>query len=174
MMYRLVLGVCLLMSTLSVKADSQTNQFDDLVYPPAQSSMMPLPGYGANSNLPLVPQPFGYIAPYNMSSYPHSYNPYPNGNGQAINQPSTRQSSEPNRTRKPWGDVRHIWPDFYTEQTNELWDRMINAPHDMGYMPGGWRFPSLSTPDPVTVGDAVANQVPPIMEEVPNFMNFAN
>lgn len=68
-----------------------------------------------------------------------------------------------------WGDERHIWPDFYTDFTDEAWDWMIGSPRDMGYMPGGWRFPYISMPDPVTVADAVANQVPPIMEEIPNF-----
>lgn len=75
--------------------------------------------------------------------------------------------------KKPWGDTRYIWPDFYTDFTNDTWDKMINAPYEMGYMPGGWRFPSLSSPDPVTVGDAVTNQFPPIMEEAGNFVNFA-
>ncbi len=73
-----------------------------------------------------------------------------------------------------WGDERHIWPDFYTKGTNELWDNMINAPFKMGRMPGGWRAPSLSSPDPVTVGDAVLNQIPPIMEEAGNMTDFSN
>ena len=55
-----------------------------------------------------------------------------------------------------------------------MWDNMMNAPYDMGRMPGGWRFPSLSSPDPVTVGDAITNQFPPIIDEMPNFMPFMN
>jgi hypothetical protein len=82
--------------------------------------------------------------------------------------PTQNQSKE----KKPWGDTRYIWPDFYTDSTNKFWDKMINSPYDMGYMPGGWRFPSFSSPDPVTVGDAVTNQLPPIMEETGHFMNF--
>jgi len=78
------------------------------------------------------------------------------------------------KKQKPWGDTRYIWPDFYTDATGDMWDNMVNAPYDMGRMPGGWRFPSLSSPDPVTVGDAVTNQFPPIMDEVPNFMPFMN
>jgi hypothetical protein len=74
---------------------------------------------------------------------------------------------------KPWGDTRYIWPDFYTDFTGDVWDKMINAPYEMGYMPGGWRFPSLSSPDPITVGDAITNQFPPIAEEAGNFVNFA-
>ncbi len=78
------------------------------------------------------------------------------------------------KEKHAWGDERHIWPDFYTDFTGDLWDKMINAPFDAGRMPGGWRAPSLSTPDPATVGDAVANQLPPIAEEMGNMTNFAN
>jgi hypothetical protein len=73
-----------------------------------------------------------------------------------------------------WGDERHIWPDFYTKGTNNMWDDMINAPFKMGRMPGGWRAPSLSMPDPVTIGDAVTNQIPPIMEEAGNMTDFTD
>ena len=77
------------------------------------------------------------------------------------------------KQKKPaWGDERHIWPDFYTDFTGDAWDKMVNAPFDAGRMPGGWRAPSLSTPDPVTVSDAIANQIPPIMEEAGNMTNF--
>ncbi len=78
------------------------------------------------------------------------------------------------KEKHAWGDERHIWPDFYTDFTGNAWDKMINAPFDAGRMPGGWRAPSLSSPDPVTVGDAVANQIPPIAEEMGNMTNFAN
>ncbi len=71
---------------------------------------------------------------------------------------------------KPWGDTRYIWPDFYTNFTDDVWDKMINAPYDMGRMPGGWQFPSISMPDPVTVSDAIANQVPPFAEEAGNMV----
>lgn len=167
-----LVGIVLSIGTLTVQAN---NQFDDLVYPPTQNQtpMTPPPVYGANPNLPFAPNPYGYGVPYNMSSYPYGYNPYPYGRA-LIPPPQVPQPQAQKKERKAWGDVRHIWPDFYTDMTNDMWDKMINAPYDMGYMPGGWRFPSLSTPDPVTVGDAVANQVPPIMEEIPNFMNFAN
>jgi hypothetical protein len=76
--------------------------------------------------------------------------------------------------KKAWGDIRHIWPDFYTDFTDEAWDKSMNAPYEMGRMPGGWRAPSLSSPDPVTVGVAVTNLFPPMLEEMGNMMNFAN
>jgi hypothetical protein len=109
--------------------------------------------------------------PYNYGGYPM----YPMGNPYAVQQPMPgprQQMPAKKKVIKPWGDTRYIWPDFYTDTTGDMWDKMMNAPSDMGYMPGGWRFPSLSTPDPVTVSDAITNQFPPIMEEVPNFVNF--
>jgi hypothetical protein len=72
-----------------------------------------------------------------------------------------------------WGTERNIWPDFYTKGTNNMWDDMINAPFKMGRMPGGWRAPSLSMPDPVTIGDAVTNQMPPMAEEAGNMIDFS-
>lgn len=104
---------------------------------------------------------------------PQYRSPY-NPNMAATPGPKAPPPPVPKKEVKPWGDTRYIWPDFYTDFTGDFWDKMINAPYEMGYMPGGWRFPSISTPDPVTVGDAVANQVPPILDESANFINFAN
>ena len=76
------------------------------------------------------------------------------------------------REKHAWGDERNIWPDFYTDSTNDMWDNMINAPFKMGRMPGGMRAPSLSMPDPVTIGDAVTNQLPPMAEEMGNMVDI--
>lgn len=127
-----------------------------------------------------------YYAYPNRSAFPR---PAPNNN-MPYNAPQRAQPSAPvlNVTGKPsfpmrqkivkekkaWGDKRNIWPDFYTGSTGDMWDSMMNAPFDMGRMPGGWRAPSLSTPDPVTVGDAVGNQIPPIIEEMGNMTDFTN
>ena len=35
----------------------------------------------------------------------------------------------------------------------DSWDDTLNAPSDMGEMPGGWNAPSISAPNPVDVGD---------------------
>jgi hypothetical protein len=35
----------------------------------------------------------------------------------------------------------------------DRWDDALNAPSDMGEMPGGWNAPSISAPNPVDVGD---------------------
>ena len=67
--------------------------------------------------------------------------------------------------KKAWGDKRNIWPDFYTDFTDTAWDEAIGGPRKLGRMPGGWRFPYVSTPDPVTVSDAITNKFPPIAEE---------
>lgn len=109
-------------------------------------------------------------APQPVSQYRSPYNP----NIPATPGPKPPPAPQPKKVVKPWGDTRYIWPDFYTDFTGDFWDEMINAPNQMGYMPGGWKFPSLSSPDPVTVGDAVANQMPPIMDEGANFIDFAN
>ncbi len=117
-----------------------------------------------------------YIHSQTTTTTPYQY---PIINPQLMNQqlrnkkplPPFRKKPE-KKKKKPWGDTRYIWPDFYTDATGNLWDDMLNAPYDIGRMPGGWRAPSLSTPDPVTVGDAVANQVPPFVDEVPNFFPF--
>lgn len=133
---------------------------------------MPMYSYQGYPN-PLQPPMSASLAnPTPAPNYAYT-SPY-NSNQPATPGPRPAPAPQANKETKPWGDTRYIWPDFYTDQSSDLWDKMINAPHDLGYMPGGWRFPSFSSPDPVTVGDAVANQVPPIMEEVPNFMNFTN
>jgi len=144
-----------------------------LIVPQNTAPMQPYYGYNPYMAGMQPQQP----APQAMASaaapayqYTSPYNP----NMPATPGPKPPPPPEPKKEVKPWGDTRYIWPDFYTDATGDWWDKMFNAPHDLGYMPGGWRFPSFSSPDPVTVGDAVANQMPPIMEEVPNFMNFTN
>ena len=51
----------------------------------------------------------------------------------------------------------------------DTWDDMINAPADMGEMPGGWYAPTISTPNPVDVGDefgTAAQDMPTQMRNV--------
>lgn len=144
-----------------------------------------------------VPSQWGYY-PQQRFNTPYAYyqqpsmqpqaNPYPTVTQRPAYQNNIAANATANNTgrtlypmrkkikkeKNAWGDERHIWPDFYTTFTGDAWDKMVNAPFDVGRMPGGWRAPSLSTPDPVTVSDAVANQVPPIVEEMGNMTNFAN
>lgn len=95
-----------------------------------------------------------------------------NGNNQNWNMPFLNSGNK-NR-KKAWGDKRNIWPDFYTDFTDEAWDSMMSEPRDLGRMPGGWRFPYISMPDPVTVSDAITNQFPPIAEEAGNMADFSD
>lgn len=138
------------------------------VYPQGyQNPQRVYPGMQPQQGAPVMAQT-PQALPANQ--YRSPYNP----NIAATPGPKPPPPPEPKKVVKPWGDTRYIWPDFYTDFTGDFWDEMINAPYQMGYMPGGWRFPSLSSPDPVTVGDAVANQVPPILDESANFINFAD
>ncbi|MEE9302360.1 MAG: hypothetical protein V3U84_01110 [Thiotrichaceae bacterium] len=128
------------------------------------------------SNMTPFGNSFSPTSMFNNNNYPtpwsnsNNWNPWSNGNNSQM--PFFSQNNT--NKKKAWGDTRHIWPDFYTGFTEEFWDKSTNAPHDMGRMPGGWKAPSLSSPDPVTVGDAVLNQFPPIMEEMGNMMDFSN
>lgn len=130
------------------------------------------PAYGVYPYAPAYP--YAYRYPSYGYTYPLAMNPYalrpPMLAPYALRPPVPQQP--PKKETKPWGDTRYIWPDFYTDFTGDMWDKMINAPYEMGYMPGGWRFPSFSSPDPVTVADAVANQVPPFAEEAGKMVPF--
>ncbi|MEE9352643.1 MAG: hypothetical protein V3U78_10310 [Thiotrichaceae bacterium] len=129
------------------------------------------------SNMTPFGNSFSPTSMFNNNNFPtpwsnsNNWNPWTNGNNSQM--PFFPQQNNTNK-KKAWGDVRNIWPDFYTEFTDEMWDKSTNGPYDMGRMPGGWRAPSLSSPDPVTVGDAVLNQFPPMMEEMGNMMDFSN
>ena len=51
----------------------------------------------------------------------------------------------------------------------DSWDDMLNAPSDMGELPGGFNAPSVSVPNPVDVGDefdSAARDVPGQMRNV--------
>ena len=53
--------------------------------------------------------------------------------------------------RSPWDSGRGGWMD--KDKFSDRWDDMLNAPSDMGEMPGGFTAPSVSAPNPVDVGD---------------------
>lgn len=143
-------------------------------YLPAYPNYQPYTQYQAvpNYRYPVAPSVAGKQMPYsNYSQRTPTNSPTVNP---PINKPAYPMRKKIKKEKHAWGDERHIWPDFYTGATGELWDKMINAPFDAGRMPGGWRAPSLSSPDPATVSDAIANQMPPIAEEMGNMTNFAN
>ncbi|GAA0417762.1 hypothetical protein GCM10009133_27770 [Cocleimonas flava] len=125
--------------------------------------------FGNNSGNSFNPFSNGAMPFANNSNYPMN-NMFSNNNN---DMPFFGNSNNSNR-KKAWGDKRNIWPDFYTDFTDEAWHTMSSTPRDLGRMPGGWRFPHISTPDPVTVSDAITNQFPPIAEEAGNMMDFSD
>ena len=142
--------------------------------PFSNNNMMPF-GNGNNSfnpfssgNMPFTNNSGGMV-PSNPMNNMFGNN---NGNNQNWNMPFFNSNN--NKRKKAWGDKRNIWPDFYTDFTDEAWDTMMSGPRDLGRMPGGWRFPYISMPDPVTVSDAITNQFPPIAEEAGNMADFSD
>ena len=128
--------------------------------------------FGNNSGNSFNPFSGGNMPFGNNSNNPMS-NMFGNNNANNNTMPFFGNTRNPNR-KKAWGDTRNIWPDFYTDFTDDAWDTMSSGPRDLGTMPGGWRFPHISTPDPVTVSDAITNQFPPIAEEAGNMMDFSD
>lgn len=53
-----------------------------------------------------------------------------------------------------------------------MWDDMINAPSEMGEMPGGWNAPSISVPNPVDVGSEFRDEAPNLARELPDMINI--
>ncbi len=140
-------------------------------------------GFPFSNNL----MPFGNSR--NNNFFPFSNGNFPfNNNGNSFGMPSNPMNNmfgnnrgnmpffnkSKKKRKKAWGDKRNIWPDFYTDFTDEAWDTAMGGPRDLGVMPGGWRFPYISTPDPVTVSDAIVNQFPPIAEEAGNMADFSD
>jgi len=127
-----------------------------------------------NSNMPFSGGNMPFMNNGNNSFGNLPTNPMGNmfGNNGNNKMPFFGNTRNKNR-KKAWGEERNIWPDFYTDFTDDSWDTMSSGPRDLGVMPGGWRFPHISTPDPVTVSDAITNQFPPIGEEMGNMMDFS-
>lgn len=143
-------------------------------FPFSNNNMMPF-GNGNNSSNPFssgnMPFPNGSNG---MMPSNHMNNMFGNSNGNNQNWNMPFLNSNNKKRKKAWGDKRNIWPDFYTDFTDEAWDTMMSGPRDLGRMPGGWRFPYISMPDPVTVSDAITNQFPPIAEEAGNMADFSD
>jgi len=145
-------------------------------YPRTNQNSFPF----GNNMMPFGNQNNGFN-PFSNNSMPFS-----NGNGMMPANPMKNMFGSNNNTNMPffpstnknrkkaWGTERNIWPDFYTDFTDEAWDTMMSGPRKLGTMPGGWRFPYISTPDPVTVSDAITNQFPPIVEEAGKMADFSD
>lgn len=155
----------------AVYTPMQWNYYPQQRFRPPYSFYQP---YAQNQSIPypLAAYPTGKQRP---TPYPQaSANNVPNMAGNNSNRTLYPMRKKIKKKKHSWGEERHIWPDFYTGFTRDAWDKMINAPFDVGRMPGGWRAPSLSTPDPATVSDAVANQMPPIAEEMGKMTHLTN
>ena len=77
------------------------------------------------------------------------------------------------------GGRNGIWgmhpDDWFTSNPEDgfayMWDDMINAPSEMGEMPGGWNAPSISVPNPVDIGSEFRDEAPNLMREIPDMIN---
>ncbi|MEE9309955.1 MAG: hypothetical protein V3U64_02965 [Cocleimonas sp.] len=156
------------------RVDNNTNTSNN--FPFSNTNMMPF-GNGNNNGNSFNPFSSGNMPFSNNKGGMMPSNPMTTmfGNNSANNQNFNMPFLNTNSNRKKaWGDKRNIWPDFYTNFTDESWDTMMSSPRKLGRMPGGWRFPYISMPDPVTVSDAIANQFPPIAEEAGNMADFSD
>jgi len=159
-------------------AASQTNLVQAAEYPyPSQAAP---PGYtppGYNPGYQYYPPryPQAYPRPYyrdrnyNRNS---SFSPW-GGSGPGFSGPwdSGRGSSMPwdsNRGGRsmPWDSGRGGW--MNKDKFADGWDDMLNAPSDMGEMPGGFTAPSVSVPNPIDVGDEFDNAARDAPEQMRN------
>jgi hypothetical protein len=58
------------------------------------------------------------------------------------------------------------------EGVAEMWEDMINAPADMGEMPGGWYWPEIGLPNPVDVQRELRDSAPELAREIPDMINI--
>ncbi len=51
------------------------------------------------------------------------------------------------------------------------WDEALDAPSQMGTMPGGWNAPSISVPNPIEVGDQFKDAAQDLPNQIQNMQN---
>ena len=145
-------------SNLVLAADNPyANQTAPYGYNPGYQNYPPqgAQGYGPNTDLPPGYRP----PPYSNRNYgggPSFSGPWNNSRGNSMPWSSNRGSSMPWDSGRggrsmPWDSGRDGWMD--KDKFANRWDDMLNAPSDMGEMPGGFTAPSVSAPNPVDVGD---------------------
>ena len=106
---------------------------------------------------------------------PHM-NQYRQGNAApAYNNPGYRPSRPNNgwnpnaRNNRFWGNSGpNRWMNPNKGNMGRGWNDMTNGPGRMGEMPGGWRAPEVSLPNPVDVGDQVQGNVKDLPEQMRN------
>lgn len=139
---------------------------------PSNPMGTPFPTYrGTNNNRPFnVPSTFSAMPLSNTNGVnPMAMTGWNNLGSRLPLLPKTNKTNR----KKAWGNKPNIWPDVYTDFTNRAWHEGIRTPHNLGQMPDGWHFPSLSMPDPVTVSDVATNQFPPIAEEAGHLVDIS-
>ena len=170
------------------KGFPRANGFNRQPVPVPQSMRNNYPRANNNNRFPFANNmiPFGNQNNNGFNPFSNNSMPFSNGNGMMPTNPMKNMFGNNNNTsmpffpktnkkrKKAWGTERNIWPDFYTDFTDEAWDTVMSGPRKLGTMPGGWRFPYISMPDPVTVSDAIANQFPPIAEEAGKMADFSD
>jgi hypothetical protein len=83
--------------------------------------------------------------------------------------------------KAPWNrDYENLWepeggPDKWfdfgdpKEGLANAWEDMLYTPNALGTMPGGWKAPSVSVPNPIDVGDEFKNAARDMPDEMQNF-----
>ncbi len=103
------------------------------------------PNNGSNSGFPTG----NFNGPWNNGSnaFPTVKGPWNNGWGPAP-WSSQRWQNDPMGSPSKWINFNDP-----KEGVAEMWEDAIKGPHRLGKMPGGWKAPSISVPNPVDVTD---------------------
>jgi hypothetical protein len=112
--------------------------------------------------------------PYRSSPYRGApYRGYRDSGASAFNTPGYnryRYGKKNDRfwsDRKPWGDSGPSkWFNPSKDNWEESWEDMINAPSNMGEMPGGWYAPYVSMPNPIDMGDQFQDNIKDLPEQI--------
>ena len=157
-----------------------------------RSTSMPPPPTGPYSATPnrsaagsnVAPRTPYRSAPYSSSPYRSSpyrsapyrgapYRGYRDSGASAFNTPGYnryRYGKKNDRfwsDRKPWGDSGPSkWFNPSKDNWEESWEDMINAPSNMGEMPGGWYAPYVSMPNPIDMGDQFQDNIKDLPEQI--------
>ena len=77
----------------------------------------------------------------------------------------------PRNGERPFGNPGDwVDPRDPKESISNIWDDMLNAPNRMGRMPGGWKAPKITVPNPADVGDEFGRNAWKAPREVENMI----
>ena len=139
--------------------------------PPPGYGPGPRPGYGPGPGY--GPRPYG--GGYRNGPFGNS-GPFGNGGpfGRGNNGPFGNMFSGGRGPFSNGGPNRWFGSGDPEEGFAEMWEDMINAPADMGEMPGGWTAPSIGVPNPVDVQREFRDAAPELAREIPDMININN